>query len=358
MSFPFVGDCSPLKHRVMQLSLLTSLLCSSTFLAAATPVLERKPVSKGVYEMAYSPEPAALFVATSQSRKLDKGGVVYRLDPATLQVTQAIHNNLKPFGVAINNKTNTIFLGNTTSSAVTAVDVKTGEVKKERVLDNRPRTEKQRPLAPRELVVDESTDTLYVAGLGPDSVLWVVDGTTLQLRTTIEGLGKAATGLAIDAAASRLYMTNGDNEFLTIDTGSNKIISRNKLDTSGEHFYLNISLDPATDRAFITDSKHPQLLVVDTRTSHILQKIALPVSLAVLFNPTRHEVYVTHREAGKVSVIDANTYQVLHTIETPVHPNSLALSPDGQVLFVTVKQAATREKEATSPDDVVRISFK
>jgi DNA-binding beta-propeller fold protein YncE len=50
--------------------------------------------------MAYSQQENALWVATSQSRSLDKGGIVYRLDPTTLDVTQIIHNDLKPFGAA------------------------------------------------------------------------------------------------------------------------------------------------------------------------------------------------------------------------------------------------------------------
>jgi DNA-binding beta-propeller fold protein YncE len=45
----------------------------------------RKAVGKGAYEMAYSQQENALWVATSQSRSLDKGGIVYRLDPTTLE---------------------------------------------------------------------------------------------------------------------------------------------------------------------------------------------------------------------------------------------------------------------------------
>lgn len=82
---------------------------------------------------------------------------------------------------------------------------------------------------------------------------------------------------------------------MTIDTQSNKVLSRKKLDESKEHFFLNISTDTATHRAFITDSKQPQVLVVDTRNGNILSKIDVPESLAVLFNPARNEVYVTHR---------------------------------------------------------------
>mgnify|MGYP001132784574 FL=1 len=89
----------------------------------------------------------------------------------------------------------------------------------------------------------------------------------------------------------------------------------------------------------------------------MIGKIAAPESLAVLFNPARNEVYVTHREAGKVSVIDAKSYKVIKTIDTPVYPNSLALSADGKALYVTVKQKSTRQQEATQPDDVIRIAL-
>ncbi|VDZ78902.1 ATP-binding protein [Salmonella bongori] len=54
--------------------------------------------------------------------------------------------------------------------------------------------------------------------------------------------------------------------------------------------------------------------------------VAAPESLAVLFNPTRNEAYVTHRQAGQVSVIDATSYKVVKTFDTPTYPNSLALS--------------------------------
>ncbi len=351
---PFISPF--VKKRILPLALLVSLATSGSAWAESPFTVERKPVSKGAYELVYD-SPQALYVATSGSRKLDKGGALYRLDPATLNITQTIKNELKPFGLAMNKKTGTLFLGNTINSAITAVDAKSGEVKGSLVLDKRPRTETERPLAPRELVVDESTNTVYMGGLGDQSVVWVIDGATLQLRKTIEGLGKYATGLALDSAASRLYVTNADNELITLDTKTDTVISRVKLEADADHFYLNIALDPATHRAFITDSKSPQLLVVDTENGKVLQKVEVPVSLAVLFNPVRHEIYVTHREAGKVSVIDGKTYKMLHSIVTPVHPNSLALSDDGQSLFVSVKQASSKKQEASAPDDVVRITF-
>ncbi|KUU06109.1 hypothetical protein AWF13_11690 [Escherichia coli] len=338
--------------------LLGSLLVASSFSTQAAEEMLRKAVGKGAYEMAYSQQENALWLATSQSRKLDKGGVVYRLDPVTLEVTQAIHNDLKPFGATINNTTQTLWFGNTVNSAVTAIDAKTGEVKGRLVLDDRKRTEEVRPLQPRELVADDATNTVYISGIGKESVIWGVDGENIKLKTAIQNTGKMSTGLALDSKGKRLYTTNADGELITIDTADNKILSRKKLlDDDKEHFFINISLDTARQRAFITDSKAAEVLVVDTRNGNILAKVAAPESLAVLFNPARNEAYVTHRQAGKVSVIDAKSYKVVKTFDTPTHPNSLALSADGKTLYVSVKQKSTKQQEATQPDDVIRIAL-
>lgn len=338
--------------------LLGSLLVVSSFSTQAAEEMLRKAVGKGAYEMAYSQQENALWLATSQSRKLDKGGVVYRLDPVTLEVTQAIHNDLKPFGATINNTTQTLWFGNTVNSAVTAIDAKTGEVKGRLVLDDRKRTEEVRPLQPRELVADDATNTVYISGIGKESVIWVVDGGNIKLKTAIQNTGKMSTGLALDSEGKRLYTTNADGELITIDTPDNKILSRKKLlDDGKEHFFINISLDTARQRAFITDSKAAEVLVVDTRNGNILAKVAAPESLAVLFNPARNEAYVTHRQAAKVSVIDAKSYKVVKTFDTPTHPNSLALSADGKTLYVSVKQKSTKQQEATQPDDVIRIAL-
>ena len=338
--------------------LLGSLLVASSFSTQAAEEMLRKAVGKGAYEMAYSQQENALWLATSQSRKVDKGGVVYRLDPVTLEVTQAIHNDLKPFGATINNTTQTLWFGNTVNSAVTAIDAKTGEVKGRLVLDDRKRTEEVRPLQPRELVADDTTNTVYISGIGKESVIWVVDGENIKLKTAIQNTGKMSTGLALDSKGKRLYTTNADGELITIDTADNKILSRKKLlDDDKEHFFINISLDTTNQRAFITDSKAAEVLVVDTRNGNILAKVAAPESLAVLFNPARNEAYVTHRQAGKVSVIDAKSYKVVKTFDTPTHPNSLALSADGKTLYVSVKQKSTKQQEATQPDDVIRIAL-
>lgn len=333
----------------------TALFSASGWLAVQAEDLNQA-VGKGVYELAVSPKDNALFVATAQNSSGD-GGTVFRLDPATLAVQQSINTELKSFGAAINPQTNVLYIGNTVNGSVTAIDASSGKVLNTLVLDSRKRSETVRPLQPRQVAVDAKTNRVYITGLGPQSVVWVVDGSTLKLVSTIPNTGKMGTGLAVDSDAQKVYVTNGDGELVTINARTNAIEKKQKIDGDKEHFFLNIALDTRGQRAFLTDSKQAQVLVVDLRNQQVIQRIDVPESLAVLFNGERDELYVTHRKAGEVSIIDASSYKVKRTVKTPALPNSLALSADGKVLYVSVKQPGSRKAPPKNPDSVMRIAL-
>ncbi|KIC86808.1 UNVERIFIED_ORG: YVTN family beta-propeller protein [Pantoea allii] len=337
------------------LLLATALFSASGWLAVQAEDLNQA-VGKGVYELAVSPKDNALFVATAQNSSGD-GGTVFRLDPATLAVQQSINTELKSFGAAINPQTNVLYIGNTVNGSVTAIDASSGKVLNTLVLDSRKRSETVRPLQPRQVAVDAKTNRVYITGLGPQSVVWVVDGSTLKLVSTIPNTGKMGTGLAVDSDAQKVYVTNGDGELVTINARTNAIEKKQKIDGDKEHFFLNIALDTRGQRAFLTDSKQAQVLVIDLRNQQVIQRIDVPESLAVLFNGDRDELYVTHRKAGEVSIIDASSYKVKRTVKTPALPNSLALSADGKVLYVSVKQPGSRKAPPKNPDSVMRIAL-
>lgn len=337
------------------LLLATALFSASGWLVVQAEDLNQA-LGKGVYELAVSPKDNALFVATAQNSSGD-GGTVFRLDPATLAVQQSINTELKSFGAAINPQTNVLYIGNTVNGSVTAIDASSGKVLNTLVLDSRKRSETVRPLQPRQVAVDAKTNRVYITGLGPQSVVWVVDGSTLKLVSTIPNTGKMGTGLAVDSDAQKVYVTNGDGELVTINARTNAIEKKQKIDGDKEHFFLNIALDTRGQRAFLTDSKQAQVLVVDLRNQQVIQRIDVPESLAVLFNGDRDELYVTHRKAGEVSIIDASSYKVKRTVKTPALPNSLALSADGKVLYVSVKQPGSRKAPPKNPDSVMRIAL-
>ncbi|MGK3143839.1 YncE family protein [Pantoea sp. C2G6] len=344
------------RHGTLRPLLLAMTLFSASGGLAVQAEDVNQPLGKGVYELAVSPQDKALFVATAQNSSSD-GGTVFRLDPTTLAVQQSIATALKSFGAAINPQTGVLYIGNTLNGSVTAIDARSGKVLNTLVLDGRQRSENVRPLQPRQLAVDVKTNRVYITGLGPQSVVWVVDGGSLTLLSTIPNTGKMGTGLAVDSAAQKVYVTNSDGELITINARTNAIEKKQKIDGDNAHFFLNIALDPRGQRAFLSDSKQAQLLVVDLRNQQVIQRIAVPESLAVLFNGDRDELYVTHRKAGAVSIIDASSYKVKRVVKTPGLPNSLALSADGKALFVSVKQPGSRKAPPKEPDSVMRIAL-
>ncbi len=338
------------------LLLATALFSTSAVMAAESQPLNQA-IAKGAYELAYSNSDNALFLASAKSTTSENGGTVYRLDPQDLAVKQTINTDLPVFAAAINQKTNVLYLGNTRDAALTAVDATSGKVLNTLVLDGRKRGDNVRPLQPRQVAVDAATNRVYITGLGEQSVVWVVDGTTLKLISTVPNTGKMGTGLAIDSAAQKLYVTNADGELVTINTRLNAIEKRVKIDADKEHFFLNIALDTQGHRAFLSDSKQPQVLVLDTRTQQVIDRIAVPESLAVLFNADRDELYVTHRKAGEISIVDASSYKVKRTVKAPGLPNSLTVSADGKTLFVSIKQPGSRKAPPKDPDSVLRIAL-
>jgi YVTN family beta-propeller protein len=95
------------------------------------------------------------------------------------------------------------------------------------------------------------------------------------------------------------------------------------------------------------------VLVVQLDSGKIVHRVPTPNSIAAVYNPARHEVYVTHRNARQISVIDANTYSLKHTIKTAAMPNSMVLSPDSKTLFVSVKQ----DEKTNKADYVLKLDL-
>ncbi|WP_419880060.1 YncE family protein, partial [Hydrogenophaga borbori] len=139
---------------------------------------------------------------------------------------------------------------------------------------------------------------------------------------------------------------------------------------------LNIAFDPRSNRLFITDqglesvrtyqaksipgfqSRHPgnRVLVLDAQTGRQLHSIPTAAGpMGILLDSARQRLYVTEREAGVVGVYDSNSYAPLQTVSLPTHPNSLALDPRGNVVYVSIKNGKVDPKG--SPEGVARLAF-
>lgn len=325
--------------------------------AAAQPAsakVQQRVLADGLYEMAYTPSAHALYVASAQSFKGVNGGVLYRLDPATLETRGETHTDLKNFGMAIDPDGSLIYTTNTLDGGLSKVDAQSGKVLG-RLLFNE-KNDKGFPVGAREIIWHDGL--LYIGGVGDPAVIWVVDAKSMKLKARIANAGKWVTGLLWSPVTDRIYAANGGGEILVINPRSHKIEARWTPGDGKTYLFLNLAEDPATGRLFVTDnSKAKTTLVFDERSGKVIKRLDVGDSLGIKFNAKRNELYLSQRESGKVLQLDATTYAVKNSWSFPEHPNSLLVSPDGQTLFVTVKQGFNKDHSSKGPDSIVRIKL-
>ena len=339
----------------------------------------RTDVARGLYELAYSPAEQAVFVASSGGFGADAAPAsVLRLDPTTLAVQQEITLERKAFGVALDDTTGRLYVGNTVDTSVTVVDIKSNRalgviqlMQKVRGKDGKESYSHDL----RELVVDPQAQRLYVTGHSAEgSVLFVVDTRKMTVIKTIPGLGRAkAPGLFLDAARHRIFTSNLLGEVVIVDTRSLKVTRRIQTEAAQP---MNLTYDQAGDRLFITDQgaenirkymekvapgykpTHPgnRVLVLEVGTGRELASLPAPKGpLAIRLDTPRERLYITSRDGGKVSVYNSKTYALIDTIDLPDYPQSLALDESRNVLYATVKN--NRDKPKNANESVVRIQL-
>lgn len=315
----------------------------------------KRDLADGLYEMVLSPNADALYVASSEGFKDVQGGVIYKLDPATLKTIGRSHTDMKNFAMAMSADGQTVYVTNSLDGGISAVSTADGKVKKRLMFTER--NKEGFPFGAREILLHDGV--LYVGGVGDPAVIWVVDAETLKLKKTIKNAGQWVTGLLWSEQTGRLYAANGGGEILVINPRNNRIEKRWKPLGEKPALLLNLAEDSATGRLFVTDnSKAKTTLVLNIHTGEVIKPLDVGDSLAVKFNAKRNELYITQRESGKLLSLDATTYAVKQTWDLPPNPNSLLLSADGQTLYVTVKQAFNKDHSTNGPDSVVRIALK
>jgi len=342
--------------------------CAAQHTAATTPAADapkpaapaqtnvvKRDLADGLYEMVLSPKGDALYVASSEGFKDVQGGVVYKLDPATLKTIGRSHTDLKNFALAISEDGQTVYATNSLDGGISAISTADGKVKQRLLFTER--NKEGFPYGARQVLLHN--DVLYIGGVADPAVIWVVDAKTLKLKKTIQNAGQWVTGLMWSEQTQRIYVANGGGEILILDPKRNRIEKRWKPLGDKPALLLNLAEDSATGRLFVTDnSKAKTTLVLDIHTGEIIKQLDVGDSLAVKFNAKRNELYITQRESGKLLSLDATTYAVKQTWDLPPNPNSLLLSADGQTLYVTVKQAFNKDHSTNGPDSVVRIALK
>ena len=258
------------------------------------------------------------------------------INGSTNTVLSPITVGLNPFGLAVNPKTNMIYVaniggagvdpcGSEPSSTVSVIDGSTNNVVNTVTVG----------LGPAFVAVNPKTNKIYVTVNGgcctDGNTVAVIDGSTNTVVDTIV-LSDDPFIVAVNPRKNLVYVTHAFADKITVIDGATDTV---KATFSIGSEARAIAFDPNGKFVYVAARNTNQLAVVDASKNTVVQYI--PVGSrphGVVFNPDNGRIYVTNRNDGTVSVIDSSTRSVVATVPVGGFPRFLDLNPRTNLLYV------------------------
>jgi len=303
----------------------------------AAPAVERSAkVATGLYEVAVSTTTDLVYVAAAGPRGGNEAKIL-GLDPRTLEVRSTLAFGEDPvFGLAVNDRTGTLFGTATRDGHIDVVDLRTNTVKA--------RVAEGTGAHVRQVLVDEANNRAFVSIYGtrdkPDAV-WVIDTAANTMAAVItEGLPSGISGLAYDAAGDRLFAAAlQPNEVVEISLARRAGVRRF---ASGGEGPINLAFDAASGRLFCTNQKTGTLVALNAASGEVVKSVETGAgALGVTLTPDGRLAYVTNRGAGTVSLVNTGDMTVTASLPTGTHPNTVAIDRRSGTAYVTNKARMT-----------------
>lgn len=186
--------------------------------------------------------------------------------------------------------------------------------------------------APDGLAIDEKTNTIYLLGTvfnadytSANSTLSVLDGYTNKIKKVIPFDSGVLQGVVWNEERDKLFVLVTDPTFTystlsLLDAKTDKVLKSVQL--SGPGFADDMVLDHKTNKIFLPQWTGP-VTVLDAKTLQVVDIVPGDNSYNVGINRKTDKVYVGNIYDATLSVIDAKTDQLIDTIlvGTPVFPD-------------------------------------
>lgn len=146
--------------------------------------------------------------------------------------------------------------------------------------------------------------------------------------------------VAVDAERRRVYAAHyGSEMLLIVNADAGQILGQVHVGPVD-----GLAVDPATGHVFTANGTWRTLSEVDGPRLKELRTTTLPSALdALLYDPSRHRLYVDEQGGGRIFVVDARTLRLVGTIVVP-HAQSLegmAFDPDTHTLYQTIESESS-----------------
>lgn len=316
-------------------------------------VTSRKVVA-GLYQAAYSPKNKALFVTSSVGRPPIGESALVKLNPDTLEIIAQVAPQAAPprrnadgkelpgglygvYGVGVDDANDTVWTTVTRQNTVA--------VYKQSDLSLVKQFPSGEVAHSRDVVIDTQHGKAYVStSFSPE--IEVFDTKKLEKiasiapETTARGPNArpfSAMSLALDPAASRLYVISATGEIGVIDTQTDSV--EKVIPVKGVFSPSGIAFDPATKRAFVAAQGSDNVAIVDVESGETLHNVLVGAgALNVAFDPVSKLAYVTNRGAGTITALNSDG-EIVANLDGGPQPNHATVGPDGIVYVVNKGRA-------------------
>ena len=276
-------------------------------------------------------------------------GHVSVIDPNTNSVVASVETGDQPFGIAINQLTNKIYVANAGSpgpGSLVVIDGATSTLTT--INDTAIKSLNASNTFPSYLnpVVNEATNKIYVQmgniqdGSNQTRPVGVIDGathsatalpTSITLVETSPGVNTRATitGIRVNKTLNRVYLglrINASNYLRVLDGATDAVITTLNLPNGAT--FMGLAVNDITGKIFVTIFDTDAVTVVDGATNTVAGTI--PVGdgpSAITVNAAANRIYVGNQISKTISFINGQTLSVTDTLTVPYNPTTIDFDP-------------------------------
>jgi YVTN family beta-propeller protein len=233
----------------------------------------------------------------------------------------AVKVGATPISLAINNRTNRIYVINTSDDSISVIDgARDAVVATVKI---------RRGSHPYVLAVNEATNKIYVATTYSDSVN-VIDGATNSVRALKVG---AADGIAIDQRSNTIFLMRYEDPNIRIINGANGANGAVSKVRVGPHQW-GMAFDQALATLYVAHTGRANVVALNEKTRKVSTIAVGEIPCAVAVNPPTQTVYVVNYGDSTLSVIDAKTQKVMATLPVGKHAQAVAVDTVHNLVYV------------------------
>ena len=234
------------------------------------------------------------------------------IDTATFQVQAHIETAVQPLDLALAPDGKTLYATNSGTSALTIVDVESGQARTVAIAD-----------ASEGLYgIAVATDKIFTTDIAGSQVLVLSPQGRITGRIPVPPKPRS---LALAPDGKTLYVTSMDTGRLTaIDADDATVAHSIDLGVSGT---FAIAPSPDGRKLYLTAYEEGSLLVVDVASRTLRQKLAIGRNpRAIAFSPDGTQAYVTSSFSNEIHIVDAVRDTVVGHYATGQNPRGIALA--------------------------------